>query len=184
MATKVISTVAPGAGFRTSVQVNGKELKKFLESTAGAQGLEGMKVRVTAELLEAEEAVEGHFGGTELLRATAQDQVELPVAIEGSGGSGGGVRVVSDVDDTIKWTEVLKGTKTIFRNVFVRELHEIRVPGMASWYVLILLLSLSVLCMLTSWCGRSHRYKKMSAAGAHFHYVSKFVAFAFLVSIS
>jgi phosphatidate phosphatase APP1 len=144
LATKVITTVAPGAGFRTSIQISNKELKRFLESSAGAQGLDGMRVRVTAELLEPESSsgADGStiaglggrsIGGTGLLRTTAEDEVELPVAIEGSGGSGGGIRVVSDVDDTIKWTEVLKGTKTIFRNVFVRELDDIRVPGMASW---------------------------------------------------
>ena len=41
-----------------------------------------------------------------------------------------------------------KGTKTIFRNVFVRELGEIRVPGMSSWY------------------------RSLQAHGAQFHYVS------------
>lgn len=41
-----------------------------------------------------------------------------------------------------------KGTKTIFRNVFVRELAEIRVPGMSSWY------------------------RSLQSHGAHFHYVS------------
>lgn len=43
---------------------------------------------------------------------------------------------------------MVKGTRSIFRNVFVRELHEIRVPGMAEWY------------------------KKMEKEGGHFHYVS------------
>lgn len=43
---------------------------------------------------------------------------------------------------------MLKGTKTIFRNVFVRELYDIRVPGMAHWY------------------------QSMQKLGCHFHYVS------------
>jgi phosphatidate phosphatase APP1 len=33
-----------------------------------------------------------------------------------------------------QFTQVLSGTRTIFRNVFVRELDEIRVPGMVDWY--------------------------------------------------
>ncbi|GAA5871119.1 hypothetical protein JCM1840_007595 [Sporobolomyces johnsonii] len=170
LATKVVSTSAPGGGFRTVLQVRGKELKKLLEATAtsgagggggeggASKGLEGLRVRVVAELLEPEgfQATEtlpaglggGSVAGAASLRATAEDEVELGVAIEGPGGEGGGVRVISDVDDTIKWTEVLKGTKTIFRNVFVRELRDIRVPGMASWY------------------------QAMSSRGAHFHYVS------------
>ncbi|CEQ42838.1 SPOSA6832_04703 [Sporobolomyces salmonicolor] len=165
LATKVVSTSAPGGGFCTMLQVRGKELKKLLEATAasgpgggGGKGLDGLRVRVVAELLEPEgfQATEtlpaglggGSVAGSASLRATAEDEVELGVAIEGPGGEGGGVRVISDVDDTIKWTEVLKGTKTIFRNVFVRELRDIRVPGMASWY------------------------RAMSSRGAHFHYVS------------
>jgi hypothetical protein len=139
LGTKTITTISPGAGFKTSIQISNKELKRLLESSVGAEGLDGMRIKVTAELLEPDSgsfadgnSVGGRsIGGTGLLRTTAEDEVELPVAIEGGGG--GGVRVISDVDDTIKWTEVLKGTKTIFRNVFCREPSEIRVPGMASW---------------------------------------------------
>ncbi|GEM08971.1 actin patch protein [Rhodotorula toruloides] len=169
LATKVVSTVAPGGGFRTRLSVGGKELKKWLEvvgsaphSAGGEGGLDQLEVRVVAELLEPDGGVStadswtdagaaasvGGGGGYAQAKPTAEDEVELGVAIQGEGGAGGGVRVVSDVDDTIKWTEVLKGTKTIFRNVFVRELYEIRVPGMASWY------------------------KQMQTLGCHFHYVS------------
>lgn len=56
--------------------------------------------------------------------------------------------ISADCSAAAQWTEVVKGTRSIFRNVFVRELHEIRVPGMAEWY------------------------KKMEKEGGHFHYVS------------
>ncbi|BGP17413.1 hypothetical protein JCM10213v2_005445 [Rhodosporidiobolus nylandii] len=182
LARKIVSTSAPGGGWKAALRVEGRELRRWLEATGGAE----LKVRVVAELLEPEGASAtdsfpstGGGGGGEggggwesgagigssasfpsfpssslegdplqgqgrngkglagwetRATAVAEDECELGVGIQGEGGEGGGVRVVSDVDDTIKWTEVLKGTKTIFRNCFVRELHEIRVPGMASWY--------------------------------------------------
>ncbi|BGP49351.1 hypothetical protein JCM10450v2_005239 [Rhodotorula kratochvilovae] len=172
LATKVVSTSAAGAGWRTTLQVRGAPLRRWLEvvgasgASAGAGGgatggMDALRVRVTAELLEPDgaSAVDSwpagvgtgagpNVAGYAQARATADDECEIGVAIQGEGGAGGGVRIVSDVDDTIKWTEVVKGTRSIFRNVFVRELHEIRVPGMASWY------------------------KEMEKEGGHFHYVS------------
>ncbi|KAF8605794.1 hypothetical protein BDV93DRAFT_28854 [Ceratobasidium sp. AG-I] len=58
------------------------------------------------------------------------------------------VRVISDIDDTIKISEVLMGIKSIFHNVFVRHLDELIVPGMPELYA------------------------KIAARGAKFHYVS------------
>ncbi|GAA6053407.1 hypothetical protein JCM3770_002309 [Rhodotorula araucariae] len=170
LATKVVSTTGAGAGWRTTLQVRGAPLRRWLEvvgasgpgAVGGAGGgIEALRVRVTAELLEPDgaSAVDSwpagvgtgagpNVAGYAQARATAEDECEIAVAIQGEGGEGGGVRVVSDVDDTIKWTEVVKGTRSIFRNVFVRELYEIRVPGMAAWY------------------------QAMEKEGAHMHYVS------------
>jgi phosphatidate phosphatase APP1 len=44
------------------------------------------------------------------------------------------IRVVSDIDDTIKLSNILKGARTVFRNVFVKEFHDIIIPGMGEWY--------------------------------------------------
>ncbi|EPQ31277.1 uncharacterized protein PFL1_01462 [Pseudozyma flocculosa PF-1] len=44
------------------------------------------------------------------------------------------VRVISDIDDTVKQTGVLLGTKRILRNVFVLPFEEVEVPGVAAWY--------------------------------------------------
>lgn len=44
------------------------------------------------------------------------------------------VRVISDVDDTVKMSEILRGARAAFRNVFVRPLDQVVVPSMSSWY--------------------------------------------------
>lgn len=164
LATKVVTTASGGA-FRTMLEVKSKELRRLLHETGkGIDGLESLRIRVVSELLEEETLGEALTGGMlqhQALRTVTDDEVELAVAHDG------GVRVISDIDDTIKWTQVLSGTKTIFRNVFVREVDEIKVrqgqhrrdsfsytdtlsqvPGMVSWY------------------------QRMRDVGAHFHYVS------------
>ncbi|KAI0020880.1 hypothetical protein F4780DRAFT_790874 [Xylariomycetidae sp. FL0641] len=45
-----------------------------------------------------------------------------------------GVSLISDIDDTIKRSNIALGTKEIFRNTFVRELHDLTVPGVREWY--------------------------------------------------
>ncbi|KAF8523002.1 hypothetical protein JB92DRAFT_2885742 [Gautieria morchelliformis] len=44
------------------------------------------------------------------------------------------VRLISDIDDTIKHAGVLQGAKHVFRNVFVRHLEELVVHSMVDWY--------------------------------------------------
>ena len=57
------------------------------------------------------------------------------------------VRVISDIDDTVKTANVLSGARAIFYTVFVQNLVEIVIPGMGDWYT------------------------KMWQRGARFHYV-------------
>lgn len=45
------------------------------------------------------------------------------------------VRVISDIDDTVKLADVLNGARVVFQNVFVKDLDESIIPGMADWYV-------------------------------------------------
>ncbi|KAI9374719.1 hypothetical protein BJX61DRAFT_532170 [Aspergillus egyptiacus] len=45
-----------------------------------------------------------------------------------------GVSLISDIDDTVKHSAVANGAKEIFRNVFVRELAELTIEGVADWY--------------------------------------------------
>jgi hypothetical protein len=44
------------------------------------------------------------------------------------------IRVISDIDDTVKVADVLAGVKKIFNNVFVRALEELIAPGMDTFY--------------------------------------------------
>ncbi|KAJ7693313.1 hypothetical protein B0H17DRAFT_1059716 [Mycena rosella] len=44
------------------------------------------------------------------------------------------VRVISDIDDTVKLADVLSGARVIFHNVFVKEYKDIVIPGMGEWY--------------------------------------------------
>ena len=45
-----------------------------------------------------------------------------------------GISVISDIDDTIKHSGIGNGAKDIFRNVFVRELHDLTIEGVREWY--------------------------------------------------
>jgi hypothetical protein len=74
----------------------------------------------------------------------------LPVALSHSQ-----IRLISDIDDTIKLSNILGGARKIFHNVFVRSLEESVIEGMGDWY------------------------SKMWSQGVRFHYVvSPFICFA------
>ncbi|EFX00649.1 ATP-dependent RNA helicase [Grosmannia clavigera kw1407] len=45
-----------------------------------------------------------------------------------------GVSLISDIDDTIKTSNIALGTREIFRNTFVRELDGMAVDGTQTWY--------------------------------------------------
>ncbi|KAK0553736.1 hypothetical protein OC846_002394 [Tilletia horrida] len=44
------------------------------------------------------------------------------------------VRVISDVDDTVKRSDVTQGVRKIFHSVFVKPFEEVQIPGVADWY--------------------------------------------------
>ena len=44
------------------------------------------------------------------------------------------VRVICDVDDTAKHTEVLGGARVVTRNVFARPFEEVHIPGVTQWF--------------------------------------------------
>ncbi|KAI0085739.1 hypothetical protein BDY19DRAFT_964089 [Irpex rosettiformis] len=44
------------------------------------------------------------------------------------------LRLISDIDDTVKMSGILSGAKAAFYNVFVKDLNEIVIPGMSEWY--------------------------------------------------
>jgi phosphatidate phosphatase APP1 len=45
-----------------------------------------------------------------------------------------GVSLISDIDDTIKRSNISLGAKEIFRNTFVRELGDLTIDGVKDWY--------------------------------------------------
>lgn len=45
-----------------------------------------------------------------------------------------GVSLISDIDDTIKRSNIALGAKEIFRNTFIRELKDLTVDGVTDWY--------------------------------------------------
>ncbi|KAI0148387.1 hypothetical protein GGR57DRAFT_475300 [Xylariaceae sp. FL1272] len=45
-----------------------------------------------------------------------------------------GISLISDIDDTIKRSNIALGAKEIFRNTFVRELKDLTVNGVQEWY--------------------------------------------------
>ena len=44
------------------------------------------------------------------------------------------VRVISDIDDTVKLSGILTGARAVFRNVFVKDLCDSVIRGMGEWY--------------------------------------------------
>ncbi|GAA99068.1 uncharacterized protein L969DRAFT_17109 [Mixia osmundae IAM 14324] len=57
-------------------------------------------------------------------------------------------RIVSDIDDTCLEANIMGGLRSVFRNIFVKDLRERTIAGMSAWY------------------------QAMHKADAHFHYVS------------
>ncbi|KAL2022557.1 hypothetical protein VTK56DRAFT_5164 [Thermocarpiscus australiensis] len=45
-----------------------------------------------------------------------------------------GVSLISDIDDTVKHSNIAMGAREIFRNTFVRELADLTVDGVKEWY--------------------------------------------------
>ncbi|KAJ7574374.1 hypothetical protein C8J56DRAFT_1064884 [Mycena floridula] len=58
------------------------------------------------------------------------------------------IRVISDIDDTVKHSNVTGGARAVFHNVFVKDLSELIIPGVGHWYT------------------------EMHRQGVRFHYVS------------
>ncbi|TFK88425.1 hypothetical protein K466DRAFT_575361 [Polyporus arcularius HHB13444] len=44
------------------------------------------------------------------------------------------IRVISDIDDTVKLSGILSGARAIFHNVFVKDLRDSVIRGMGDWY--------------------------------------------------
>ncbi|OTA60072.1 actin patch protein 1 [Hypoxylon sp. EC38] len=63
-----------------------------------------------------------------------------------------GVSLISDIDDTIKRSNIALGAKEIFRNTFVRELRDLTVDGVREWYTTLYNLGVSIhYCSNSPW---------------------------------
>lgn len=71
---------------------------------------------------------ETEMGLMGLGRTTVQSSVVIGVSRPG------GFRIISDLDDTVKHSDILSGPREVFRNVFCRRLEDICVPGMNDLY--------------------------------------------------
>ncbi|KAJ1306602.1 hypothetical protein OPQ81_007601 [Rhizoctonia solani] len=86
-----------------------------------------------AELLPVIDAFDSSGAGAEasgeinLDDGAVRAETELPL-------TAARIRLISDVDDTVKISEVMLGVRAIFHNVFVRHLDELVVPGMPELY--------------------------------------------------
>lgn len=61
------------------------------------------------------------------LAPTASTTLDVPITHTS-------VRLISDIDDTIKISGILSGARATFYNVFVKDLGDLIVPGMGEWY--------------------------------------------------
>ncbi|EKM50548.1 uncharacterized protein PHACADRAFT_263887 [Phanerochaete carnosa HHB-10118-sp] len=59
---------------------------------------------------------------------TARSHLAIPV-------TSSTIRLISDIDDTVKMSSVLSGARSAFYNVFVKDLAENVIPGMGNWYM-------------------------------------------------
>ncbi|KAJ6779362.1 hypothetical protein PWT90_04027 [Aphanocladium album] len=62
--------------------------------------------------------------GNEDLSATQEVRITEPK----------GVSLISDIDDTVKKSNISSGAREIFRNTFIRELRDLTVEGVQEWY--------------------------------------------------
>ncbi|KAK6449183.1 ATP-dependent RNA helicase DDX27 [Trichoderma asperellum] len=63
-----------------------------------------------------------------------------------------GVSLISDIDDTVKMSNISAGAKEIFRNTFVRELADLTIEGVKEWYGKLKALGVSVhYCSNSPW---------------------------------
>jgi hypothetical protein len=44
------------------------------------------------------------------------------------------IHVITDIDDTVKLSNITSGARAVFRNVFVKDLEETTIPEMRTWY--------------------------------------------------
>ncbi len=79
--------------------------------------------------------VDSDGAGLDHKYAGHMDEASTPWIQHAVGEDGSGrVRVISDIDDTCKHTDITGGLRSVFHNVFVKSFHEVTIDGVAKWY--------------------------------------------------
>ncbi|KAJ9104553.1 hypothetical protein QFC21_002050 [Naganishia friedmannii] len=71
----------------------------------------------------------GEMGGLQSLGKT-----EITASVFSNISSTGGVRIISDLDDTVKYSNILGGAREAFRNAFCRAVADVGIEGMSDLY--------------------------------------------------
>ncbi|KIJ65200.1 hypothetical protein HYDPIDRAFT_153245 [Hydnomerulius pinastri MD-312] len=90
----------------------------------------GVHIAFDETCFEHELLVEARVVGlehTQALHATPTKATRVPITQST-------VRVISDIDDTVKMSRILDGARAVFQNVFVKDLEDTVIPGMGEWY--------------------------------------------------
>ena len=83
------------------------------------------RTHVEHELLVKAQVI--NAGSTPELREAPINSIHIPITHSV-------VRVISDIDDTVKAAGVVDGARAIFNQVFVKDLEDSIIPGMGEWY--------------------------------------------------
>jgi len=125
----------------------------------GKDGLEGREVIAHRQFLTNEY---GHFMGrlivsppgnrtapetwtiTATFSSPQSDKAEISVREELKFIPEQGISLISDIDDTVKHTSILSGTRELFRNTFVRDLKGMSIAGVKEWYTALASMGISI----------------------------------------
>ncbi|CAK5281269.1 unnamed protein product [Mycena citricolor] len=122
IATRVLTTAVDGS-FQARMHVSFEELARH----PGALHIAFGEATVEHELLVTAELLPPKAGTSSAARLAKTNALHIPLTHSR-------VRVISDVDDTVKLSGILSGSRAVFYNVFVKEYDEIVIPGMGEWY--------------------------------------------------
>lgn len=133
--TQVVTTTQEGA-FQAKFTINWEMLCTHPAGIHVAFGPHDHEpeFRVAAELLPSAASETGRAATLEKIRHTIAPNMPVAGAEERVPLTNSTVRVLSDIDDTVKLSNILAGARAVFYNVFVKDLQENVIPGMGAWY--------------------------------------------------
>ncbi|KNZ57028.1 uncharacterized protein VP01_225g11 [Puccinia sorghi] len=124
------------------MQQNDHSANLSRKSTSQSPDTGIIRVRIEAELIKDEtnysypritESLSDHLSKDQL-RKLSVGQSSLTMELDVIPALAESVHVISDIDDTIKSTNVLGGLKCVLKNVFLAGFDQVAIAGMAEWY--------------------------------------------------